>query len=130
MPTPSRWWYGVALFPVVVLTTVVSRFGLRRFTAVAMANSTSNDDALVGLVAFVVSILADYLGVLVALLVVTFVALDVRALRDGNAWRPSRAWILAGVAHLVGAVFSPALLLSVPSLTYYLYRRRERVGLT
>ncbi|MDS0297396.1 hypothetical protein NDI76_01405 [Halogeometricum sp. S1BR25-6] len=43
--------------------------------------------------------------------------------RESAAWTPSFAWTLAGLAHLVGAVFAPVLVVSVPSLSYYVYRR-------
>jgi hypothetical protein len=122
----SPWWYGIALFPLVLLSNVLSGFGSRRF--VAASSGTAEPNVGVAIVAFVVSVAAFWGGLLVASLVLVCLLGDIRALGGDGTWSPSPAWGLAGVVHLVGAVFSPALFLSVPALSYYLFRRRDRVG--
>jgi hypothetical protein len=122
----SRWWYGIALFPLVVVLNGLSGFGSRRF--VTASSSTAEPDVGVAIAAFVVSVAAFWGGLFVALVVLGCLLADVRALGRDGTWSPSLAWGLAGVAHLVGAVFSPALFLSVPALSYYLLRRHDRVG--
>lgn len=126
MSGPSRWWYGVAPFPLVVCAALLARFATRRFVAVSSAGGDPNVAA--GIASFALSVLAQWTGVFLALVVLVALVLDVRALRRGERWTPSRAWTLAGVAHLLGAVLAPVLVVSVPSLSYYLYRRHERVG--
>ncbi|MDS0295902.1 hypothetical protein [Halogeometricum luteum] len=132
MSSPSRWWYGVALFPGVVLTTAVQYLALFLFVssvsaggdpAVAPANADVQAGTALG--SFVLVTLASWLGILAALVVLVCLALDVRTLRktEPAARTPSLAWTLAGLAHLAGAVFAPALVVSVPTLSYYVYRR-------
>ncbi|WP_238717527.1 hypothetical protein [Natronorubrum halophilum] len=53
---------------------------------------------------------------------------DLRTLGEGESWSPSALWGLAGVVHLGGAVFTSLLVVSVPALSVYLYRRHVRVG--
>ncbi|QIQ77659.1 hypothetical protein GL213_00020 [Halogeometricum borinquense] len=68
-------------------------------------------------------------GLFVALFVLVCLVLDVRALRRDSTWSPSWAWGLTGVVHLVGTMFTTLLVVSVPALSVYLYRRRGQVGL-
>ncbi|AXG08138.1 hypothetical protein DU500_12295 [Haloplanus rubicundus] len=63
-----------------------------------------------------------------ALVVSVCLLADIRALGDDEHWSPSIAWSLGSLVHLGAAVFSPLLLASVPLLTCYLYRRRDRLG--
>ncbi|SFR35209.1 hypothetical protein SAMN04487947_0283 [Halogeometricum rufum] len=150
MSSPSNWWYGVLAFPLVAVTALLTRFATRRFITVSAADGDPN--VAVALASFVLSVLAQWVGVFVALVVLVCLVLDVRALRrvgdggeggtddgdgtgdgdgtddgtgDDGGWSPTWAWTLAGVAHLVGALFAPALAVSVPSLSYYVYRRYE-----
>jgi hypothetical protein len=137
----SNWWYGVLAFPLVVVTALLTRFATRRFLTVSAADGDPN--VAVALASFALSVLAQWVGVFVALVVLVCLVLDVRALRgdadggtgeddggdigddDDGGWSPTWAWCLAGVAHLVGALFAPVLVVSVPSLSYYVYRRYE-----
>ncbi|MUV58164.1 hypothetical protein, partial [Halogeometricum sp. CBA1124] len=139
MSSPSNWWYGVLAFPLVAVTALLTRFATRRFITVSAAGGDPN--VAVALASFVLSVLAQWVGVFVALVVLVCLVLDVRALRrvgdggeggtedgdgtgdgdgtdddtgDGGGWSPTWAWTLAGVAHLVGALFTPALAVSVP----------------
>lgn len=138
MSSPARWWYGVAAFPLVVVTALLSRFGLRRFVRLTAG---TGGDPNVGpvLASFVLSVLAGWVGAFVAIVVLVCLVLDVRAVRravgenggsDGDArgWSPSWAWSLAGVVHLAGALFAPLLVVSVPALSTYVYQRYRGGG--
>ncbi|RDI71710.1 hypothetical protein [Halopelagius longus] len=124
MPGPSRWWYGVAPFPVVVCTAFLAEVAARRFVAVSTAAGDPN--VALGLASFALVALAQGVSVLVAVVVLASLLLDVRALRRAGEWTPTWAWGLAGVVHFAAVEFTPLFLVSVPSLAYYLYRRRER----
>lgn len=122
----SPWWYGIVLFPVVLLFELLSRFGSRTFITASTAPGEPN--IAVGVASFVLSVAAFWGGILVALLVLVCLLGDIRALRREGTWSPSVAWGLAGVVHLASAIFSVLLVLSVPALSYYLYRRHNRLG--
>ncbi|SIR57439.1 hypothetical protein [Natronorubrum thiooxidans] len=121
----ASWWYGIALFPVVVLTAVTSRFA-----ATAFFSAASAPDAPLGLdVAwFVLQTLSFWVGIGVAVVVLGCLLADLRALGGNETWSPSPLWGLAGVVHFGGVVFTELLLVSVPALSYYLYRRHVHVG--
>ena len=122
----SSWWYGVALFPLVLLLEFLSGFGSRTFIAASSAPGGPN--IAVGIASFALSVAAFWGGILVALIVLVCLLMDIRTLNSEEAWSPSPVWGLAGLVHLAGAVFSVLLVLSVPTLSYYLYRRHDRVG--
>jgi hypothetical protein len=122
----SSWWYGVALFPVVAVTTLLSDFGSRTFILVSSSGGDPNVAA--GIASFVLAVVSFWGGIFVALVVLVCLLADIRALGDDERWSPSIAWSLGGLAHVGAAVFSPLLVVSVPTLTYYLYRRRDRTG--
>ncbi|ELZ90355.1 hypothetical protein [Haloferax sulfurifontis] len=122
--TPSPWWYGVALFPISVLLGVLMFLGgwgivpTGRFASEAMMLSF-----------FAIVIIVDLIGLLVGLLVTVSLGIDLYAVRQSAvSWRPSWLWVAAGLIHFVGGVFSPLFVVSVPLLSYYLYRRGKRVG--
>lgn len=121
----SSWWYGVALFPIVALTALLARFGSRTF----IVASSSGPDPNIGaaLASFALTVASFWGGLFVAIVVFGCLLMDIRAL-DDETWSPSVAWVLAGVAHLGGAVFAPLLTLSLPALSAYLYRRHRRLG--
>jgi hypothetical protein len=114
-------WYGIVLFPLVVVTSLLSAFGTRTFL-----RTLTSEEPIVGFatVSVVLSVVAFWAGLLVGVIVLVSLVADIRALRRNGSWRPSRLWGLAGVTHLVGSVFSLAFVVSVPALSYYLYRRR------
>ncbi|WP_049922284.1 hypothetical protein [Halopiger djelfimassiliensis] len=121
----SPWWYGIVPFPVVILTALAADFASQAFFAAAR----SPDSPLGMDVAwFVLQTLAVWIGVLVAVVVLVCLLADLRMLSGAETWSPSRFWGLAGVVHLGGAVFTELLFVSVPALTYYLYRRHLHVG--
>lgn len=109
------------------MAAVVDRLSFRTFLAVS-APGGGDPSVGVGIVAFVLGAVAFWSGILVSVVVLGCLVADVRTLRGDGAWAPSLGWSLAGVAHLVGAVFSPVLVVSIPALSYYLYRRHERLG--
>jgi hypothetical protein len=125
MSSPS-WWYGVAPFPLVPLFDLLSGSGSRTFIAASSAPGEPN--VAVGIASFVLTVAAFWGGVLVALVVFVCLLADIRALGRDGSWSPSPVWGLAGLAHLAGAAFSVLLVLSVPTLSYYLYRRHVRIG--
>ena len=122
----SPWWYGILLFPVVVVTTLLSRVGSRTFIAVTSSGGEPNVAA--GIASFALTVAAFWGGIVVAIVVLGCLLADIRALGEEDEWAPSIAWSLAGLAHLGAAVFSPLLVISVLTLTYYLYRRHGRLG--
>jgi hypothetical protein len=122
----SSWWYGIALFPFVLLSNVLSGFSSRTF--IAASSGTGDPNVGVAIASFALSVVAFWGGIFLGLLVLGCVLADVRALRADGTWSPSPAWGLAGVANLVGVVFPVALVVSIPALSYYLYRRHERLG--
>jgi len=122
----SPWWYGILLFPVVVVTTLLSRVGSRTFIALTPSGGDPNVAAAVA--SFILTVAAFWGGIVVALVVLGCLLADIRTLGSDGEWSPSVAWSLAGLAHLGAAVFSPLLAVSVPTLTYYLYRRHDRLG--
>lgn len=121
----SPWWYGVALFPLVLLLDLLARFGSRTFMTASSGSPEPNIG--VAIASFGISVAAFWGGILVGLVVLVCLLADIRALGRNTTLSPSPAWGLAGVVHIVGAIFPVALVLSVPALSYYLYRRHDRV---
>lgn len=106
---------------------LTSRFASRAFSAAARAPS---DSAIGEDVAwFILDVLSFWTGLFVAVVVLACSLADVRSLGRDEAWSPSVWWGIAGAVHLGGAVFAELLVLSVPALTCYLYRRHDRVGM-
>jgi hypothetical protein len=122
----SSWWYGVALFPIVLVMRVIYELGWGSFATTSM--SASDPDPIIMLAGAGLAALSFWSGVIVALIVLACLIADIRRLRHGELWSPSLVWILAGVVHVVGIVFSPLLVLSTPALSSYLYRRHNRIG--
>jgi hypothetical protein len=122
----GSWWYGVALFPLVAVTTLLSDLSSRTF--IIASSSGGDPNVVAGIASFVLAVASFWGGILVALVVFVCLLADIRALGDGENWSPSIAWSLGGLAHLGAAVFSPLLTISIPALTCYIYRRRDRSG--
>ncbi|ELZ73854.1 hypothetical protein C457_01175 [Haloferax prahovense DSM 18310] len=122
--TPSPWWYGVALFPISVLLGALMFLATWGFVPLGRLGS----EAMM-LSFFAIVVIVDLIGVLVGLLVTILLGIDLHAVRgSGVSWRPSWLWVGAGLIHFVGGVFSPLFVVSVPLLSYYLYRRGKRTG--
>ena len=77
---------------------------------------------------FVLEMLSFWAGILVAAVVLVCLLADLRILSGNETWSPSLFWGLSGVIHLGGVVFPKLLFVSVPALSYYLYRRRVHLG--
>ncbi|GAB6860160.1 hypothetical protein ACFR97_11820 [Haloplanus litoreus] len=122
----SSWWYGILLFPVVAVTAFLARSGSRTF--ITVSSSSGDPNVAAGIASFALTVASFWGGILVALVVLGCLFADIRSLGDGGEWSPSLAWSLAGLVHLGAAVFSPLLVVSIPTLTYYLYRRHTRLG--
>jgi nitric oxide reductase large subunit len=117
----SSWWYGIFLFPVVILSSLTSRFAEYAFFATAQS-----PDSIIGLdVAwFTLQMLLFWIGILVAVVVLVCLLGDLR-LRSRDRTRSSSIfWGIVGVVHLGAVLFTELLFISVPALSYYLYRRR------
>lgn len=122
----SPWWFGVALFPAVPALSILSGLASRAF--ITAAASAEDLNVAVGVASFILGAVSFWAGVLVGIIVLVCLLGDIRALRRERAWSPSVAWPLVGVAHLAGVAVSASFLFSVPLLSYYLYRRRERIS--
>ena len=118
----SSWLYGILLFPVVILASLTSRFAEQAFFATAQS-----PDSTIGMdVAwFTLQMLSFWTGILVAVVVLVCLLADLRSRSGKETQSPSIFWGLAGVVHLGGAIFTELLLVSVPTLTYYLYQTRS-----
>jgi len=116
----------VCLFPVVLLTTVLSQVASR--TLLAVSSGSGDPNVGVGIVSFVLAVVSFRGGILVAFTVAICLLADIRALRHDEQWSPSIAWGLAGVAHLIGTEFGGLLLVSTPLLSLYVYRRYTNVS--
>jgi hypothetical protein len=121
----SPWWFGVVLFPAVPALSILSGLASRTF----LAASTSAEDLNVGvgITSFILGVVSFWGGIFVGVIVLVCLLGDVRVLRRTRVWSPSIAWPLVGIAHLAGVVLPSLFVLSVPLLSYYLYRRRELV---
>ena len=117
----SSWWYGILLFPAVILASLTSRFAENAFFATAQS-----PDSTIGMdVAwFILQMLSFWTGILVAVVVFVCLLADLRSRSRDRTQSSSLLWGLAGVVHLGGVIFTELLFISVPALSYYLYRRR------
>ena len=117
----SSWWYGILLFPAVILASLTSRFAENAFFATAQS-----PDSTIGMdVAwFILQMLSFWTGILVAVVVFVCLLADLRSRSRDRTQSSSLLWGLAGVVHLGGVIFTELLFISVPALSYYMYRRR------
>ena len=122
----SSWWFGVVLFPVVPVLSLLSGAASRTFISAAASEADVNVG--VGVASFVLGVISFWGALLVGVIVLVCLLGDVRALRRAPEWSPSIAWPLVGLVHLAGVIFPATFVLSVPLLSYYLYGRRERIS--
>ena len=115
------WLYGILLFPVVIFASLTSRFAEQAFFTTAKSS-----DSIIGMdVAwFTLQMVSFWVGILVAAVVLVCLLADLRSRSGEETQSSSIFWGLGGVVHLGGAVFTELLFISVPALSYYLYRRR------
>ncbi|QLG28300.1 hypothetical protein HUG10_12420 [Halorarum halophilum] len=119
------WRYGVALFPLAPLASLGSTAGTRLFFGLSLRGHAGETEALAAVLAFLLSAVLSWAGVVVALLVIAALVLDARALRRGDAAfspQPALAALL-GFVHLAASALPPLYVFSVPPLGYYTYRR-------
>jgi len=121
----SPWWYGITLFPIVVLTALLSSVSGREFLLTAQSTDSATGLSVAW---FLLNALSFWTGVLVAVVVLVCLLADIRALSGEETWSPSIVWGVAAVVHLGGVLFIELFVISVPTLSYYLYRRRECGG--
>ncbi|WP_396611008.1 hypothetical protein ACH9L7_12395 [Haloferax sp. S1W] len=122
--SPPSWWYGVALFPVSALFGLLELLS-RHFLSRALVHDSPGDYLL----SFVMDVLSQLGAIFFGLVVLVALVLDIRGLRNSGApWRPNWTWGLVGLPNLAVGVYPPILAVSVPLLSYYLYRRGKRVG--
>lgn len=119
------WWFGVVLFPTVPALSILS--GLASRTFLAASASAEDLNVGVGIASFMLGIASFWGGILAGVIVLVCLIGDVRVLRRARVWSPSIAWPLVGIAHLAGVALPSLFVLSVPLLSYYLYRRRDLV---
>lgn len=119
------WRYGVYAFLLVPLLSAVSYVGL--FAGFSGVQETPS----VFVIGLVLTFLSQWVAIILALVVFTALILDVRALaeRDDGEWTPNPyLYGVGGLVHVAGAFLVAPYVLSVPALSYYVYRRRQRVG--
>ena len=124
-PSNPRWRYGVALFPLVPLAALGNVVGYRAFLELTVHGSGDETSALAAVLAFLLSAVVSWAGIVAALVVLAALVLDARALRRGDAAfspRPAFAGFV-GLVHLAAWVLAPLYVVSVPPLAYYTYRR-------
>lgn len=127
-PSDTGWRYGVLLFPLPPVLSLVAVGGLRALLSLTSPGPFSDADALASLAAFSLSIAGSWLSILVGLVVAVSVVMDARALATRGWWAPNQYAIAAlGLLHLAGTQVLPLSLLSTPLLFCYLYRRRQQL---
>ena len=117
----SAWWYGILLFPIVVLMTLISDFASNAFFLTTRSPDTTTGLTVIWLI---LEALSFWIGLLVAVVVLVCVLGDLWAVNTDSARLLSLLWGVSGVVHLGGILFTELFLVSVPALSYYVYQRR------
>lgn len=126
-PSDPSWRYGVALFPLPPLLSLVAIRGMWAFISQSTTESPTEADALLGIATFLVTALAHWLAVLLAAVVAVSAFLDARAFVGRDGWSPNEYAVGAvGLVHLAATQYQPLYLLSVSAFLYYVHRRRQR----
>lgn len=120
-----RWRYGVALFPLVPLVALGDVVGYRAFLELTVHGPGDETTTLAAVLAFLLSAVVSWAGIVVALAVLAALVLDARALRRSDAaFSPRPAFVgVVRLVHLAAWVLAPLYVISVPPLAYYTYRR-------
>lgn len=122
---PSRWWYALVPFPVLVGI----RYALLWLTSVLLPTAgPSRFEALPALLSGLGASLVGALVVATAPLFLAGLVLDIRALRARASWRPHWGYGTLGVVPIVGVFIEWVALLSIPTAIGYLELRRRKVG--
>lgn len=133
-PVSSRWWWGVAIIPLLYILVWVGVAGLEFFSVRVPGDPPS----LAPLPGTVRPFLYTALTVGVSIILVTVlnpvfvVSLykDVTAVRAADAgWKPSKyGYGLVSLIHLVGILIPLVYFVTLPAAVYYLYQRHRHVG--
>ncbi len=122
---PSRWWYALLPFPVLVGL----RYGLVWLTMLVLpAAGPSRSEALPVLLLGLGASLVGALVVASAPLFIAGLILDVRTLRNHATWTPHWGIAALGILPLLGLVVKWTALVSIPAMIGYLGLRRSRTG--
>lgn len=117
------WRYGIYLFPVPPLLSLLADAGLALFV-----RSVTAETPLIGIAVFFATVVASWTSSLLAAVVAVALPADALALRDHPRWTPKPSLAAGlGLAYLVSAFVPVLYLLSVPGTGYYVYVRRRRV---
>lgn len=123
------WRYGVALFPVPPLVSLLALGGLWAFVSMSASEPVTEAGVLVGIATFGLTVLSNWLAVLVAAVVAVCTYLDARSLAGHGAWSPNRyAYGGVGLVHLAATDLLFLNLVSVPAFLYYVHQRRQHVS--
>lgn len=123
----SRWWYGVAVMPLLVFISYVLIFVIRG-TREAIPSS---DVALIANVSSAFTLLfVFFLNILLVLVFAVSLLMDIRTIRKSRSeWTPSWGYVGVGLLHLLNLVF-PLLwvVVTAPGAVVYLYQRHKYIG--
>jgi len=127
-PSDTDWRYGVYLFPLPPLLSLLAAGGMGGFVSLTSSGSFSDADALIALAAFLLTVVASWLAIIFALAVAVSSVMDARTLAERGSWSPNQYALGAvGLLHLAATQLLPLSLLSTALLAAYVYRRRQRV---
>ena len=101
--------------------TLISDFASKWFVLTIRSPDTTAD---VSIVWFLLQTLSSGIGLLVAVVVLVCLLADLWTLNTDSARLLSLLWVVSGVVHLGGILFTELFLISVPVLSYYTYQRR------
>lgn len=122
---PSRWWYALLPFPMLVGL----RYGLLWVTTMLLPTAgPSRSEALPVLLTGISAAFVGALVVVAAPLFLLGAILDVRALRTHSSWRAHWGYAALGMLPALGLFVEWVALVSIPSTLGYLALRRRRVG--
>lgn len=117
------WRYGVYLFPIPPLLSLLADAGL-----VLFVRSVTAETPLIGIAVFFATVVASWTSSLLAAVVAVALPADALALRAHPRWTPKPSLAAGlGLAYLVSAFVPVLYLLSVPGTGYYVYARRRHV---
>ena len=122
---PSRWWYLLVPFPVLV----GARYLLAWLTGLLLP--TAGPTPTEALPVLFLGLGASLVGALVVATAPLFAAgviLDVRALRTRSSWTPHWGYGTLGLLPVLGVVVEWVALVSIPATIGYLELRRRRIG--
>lgn len=101
--------------------TLISNVASKWFFLTTRSPDTT---AGISIVWFLLGALSFWIGLLVAVVVLVCLLADLWALNTDSARLLSLLWVVSGVVHLGGILFTELFLISVPALSYYAYQRR------